>query len=633
MKTFKMLNKASILLFAVTILFSCSKEPIKELCFESSKIELESSGSTKTVKLTANVPWTVSVTDGAWLSITPKSGNSDTQIQISSQPNITGESRTASVSVYSSADKNLRSSLTVTQVPVTLTFSPEILKVNSEGGNVTFDVISNTKWEILTSEETSRVQLSKTSGDGNATITASITANPNNRLAKIPLKFSFFGIYKTLYIEQAPGPNTPPTKPIITTPKNGATGIYTNVTFKWNGSDADGDSLNYYLMLSKDGMDFQSYGPYSEREAKLEKNLDYSTKYYAKILADDLCGGISISDEIEFTTSNSSAYNDGEVSVYQLSTKDNPVKLVIVPDGYIQEDLTHGGKFDVDVENAIEGLFSVEPYKTYREYFSVYKVAAISKDRGIQIEGSNEKINTAFSSVWAGGNSTAISGDDDKVFSYAMKVEGMTNKDIQNTSVCVLINASAYAGTCAIYSNGQSAAYITTRQKGDDVNAFIKTFCHEYGGHGFGRLADEYQYYDQMPPQNVKDQLDSWHSWGYFLNVSHIGDKAKVPWKDFIGKNGYEHVSVFTGAYLYKYGMYRSEDISCMWDNRLYFNTISRWMIVERLKTVAGESITIDEFIANDKVKKDNTTTSGNTKANYVEKFIPLAPPILKTKM
>lgn len=623
------LSKAFLCLIVI-LLFSCTKEPQKELSFSVSNIELESSGTAQAVNITANVDWNITVANGSWLSVSPKSGNSSIPVQISSQPNISGESRTATLTLQSSADNNLKAALTVIQVPVTLNFSPEIVSVKSEGESVTFNVISNTKWEILTSEQTARVTLSKTQGEGNASITANVTANPHNKIAEIPLKFSYYGIYKTLILKQEPGPNTPPNKPVITTPQNGATGVYTNVTFKWNGSDADGDTLDYYLMLSKDGSNFESNGPFTVREAKLNENLDLSTKYFVKIKADDKAGGIAESDVIEFTTASSSAYYDGEVAVYQMSTKDSPVKLVIVPDGYIQEDLTHGGQFDIDVANAVEGLFSVEPYKTYREYFSVYKVAAISKDRGVQIKGSSDIVNTAFSSVWEGGNSTGISGDDDKVFAYAQKVEGMTTQDLQNTSVCVLINASAYAGTCAIYSNGRSAAYVTTRQKGNNVNAFIQTFCHEYGGHGFGMLADEYQYYEEMPPQSVKDNLDSWHNWGYFLNVSHESEKTKVPWKNFIGKTGYEHVSVYTGAYLYKQGMFRSEEISCMWDNRLYFNAISRWMIVERLKTVAGETLTLEEFIANDKVKKDNTSTISNTKSNFVEKFIPLAPPILK---
>ena len=35
-------------------------------------------------------------------------------------------------------------------------------------------------------------------------------------------------------------------------------------------------------------------------------------------------------------------------------------------------------------------------------------------------------------------------------------------------------------------------------------------------------------------------------------------------------------------------------------DNRLYFNTISRQLIVERIKTIAGEPFVLEEFFAKD---------------------------------
>lgn len=50
----------------------------------------------------------------------------------------------------------------------------------------------------------------------------------------------------------------------------------------------------------------------------------------------------------------------------------------------------------------------------------------------------------------------------------------------------------------------------------------------------------------------------------------------------------------------YNKGIWHSEIISCMDDNRLYFNTISRQLIVERIKTIAGKPFVIEEFFAKD---------------------------------
>jgi hypothetical protein len=66
-----------------------------------------------------------------------------------------------------------------------------------------------------------------------------------------------------------------------------------------------------------------------------------------------------------------------------------------------------------------------------------------------------------------------------------------------------------------------------------------------------------------------------------------------------------------------------------MWDNRLYYNSQSRYLIVDRIMSIADEEMTLEKFIQKDVQKTDNTSTSNNTKANYVQKFVPLAPPVM----
>jgi len=61
-----------------------------------------------------------------------------------------------------------------------------------------------------------------------------------------------------------------------------------------------------------------------------------------------------------------------------------------------------------------------------------------------------------------------------------------------------------------------------------------------------------------------------------------------------------------------------------MHDNRLYFDSISRYLIVKRIMSIAGEEFTLEKFIAKDVQKTDNTS---QTKSSG-EKFVPLAPPI-----
>ena len=624
--TLRPLLKGLLVVLSVILVASCSKEPPKELTVSPQAIELESDGASQNVALQSNVNWSASSNAG-WLIISPKTGTGSMEIALKADANISGAERTATVTFTSADVEGLSASLTVKQVPVSVSFSKDPVPVKSEGETVTFSVTSNTDWTILTSEETARVKLSQTSGSGNATITAEVSANPNNKVANIPLKFSYYGIVKTLILQQEPGPNTAPTKAEFISPTNGAAGAYVNVSFKWNCKDADGDTLTYHLYLSKDGSNFNEAASVRQtREILLENRLDANTKYFAKIKADDGAGGSSESDVISFTTSDKFLYHDGYWYTYQKSTKANPVIFVVTGDGFTEEQNTEGGLFDTKTDEAIEGLFSVEPYKTYREYFTIYKIAAHSPEAGLSVEEGNIKKNTAFGSLWKGGNSTLIDCNDDKVFNWVKKIPEVAAGDLNNMAIALIINESVYAGTCIQYATGKSIAMVPYQLT--DAQ-YIRTFAHEFGGHGFGRLADEYVNYDYAPSPDVIEQYKSiQQSWAYNAckNMSVTNIVSELPWAQFIGRTGYEHVGMIEGGWYYAKGIWRSENISCMHDNRLYYDTQSRYLIVSRIMTIAGEQFDIEKFIAKDVQKK----APEGTKADMDHDTRPLAPPILK---
>lgn len=323
-------------------------------------------------------------------------------------------------------------------------------------------------------------------------------------------------------------------------------------------------------------------------------------------------------------------YTDGGYTIYQSSKKANPIKLIFLGDGYLPSHFNYGGLFDQNVNEAIEAVFEIEPYKTYREYFSVYKVAAFSKETGISSKVDNIQKNTAFSSTLLGG--TGIEADFEKVFSYALLPPDIKKSDLKNTSICLVINADTYAGTCYTVSDGKSIAMVpVSRMEVPDypyVTLFPNIVRHEFGGHGFGRLADEYQSYDETIPDEEKELLLTWQEgYNHFKNVSPYYSKEEVPWSRFIGKQDYPQVGIFEGGYCYTQGVTRSEEISCMDDNRPYFNAQSRYLIVERILQIAGEGeLTYEKFIKKDVQKTPPPFTRGLIKP---KDFKHLAPPIL----
>ena len=154
---------------------------------------------------------------------------------------------------------------------------------------------------------------------------------------------------------------------------------------------------------------------------------------------------------------------------------------------------------------------------------------------------------------------------------------------------------------------------------------FENVVCHEMGGHGFGKLADEYRYYNELIPNDKKSTLIAWQGRDYNLNVSVTSILTDVPWSNIINKEGYSHVGVFPGAYLYMQGVWRSEYVSCMEDNRMYYNAQSRRLIVKRIFEVAKEDLTWNKFVAKDVIKSEPSVMTKSVDPN----FRPLGNPIM----
>ncbi len=102
-------------------------------------------------------------------------------------------------------------------------------------------------------------------------------------------------------------------------------------------------------------------------------------------------------------------------------------------------------------------------------------------------------------------------------------------------------------------------------------------------------------------------------------------------WKLYFSTPGYEAVGLYEGAMLYTRGVWRPEKVSCMEDNRPYFNAPSREAIVRRIFRISGTNFDFNTFVSKDRIKSDNTAqTAGIRGWRVPEKFIPLAPPVLR---
>lgn len=143
---------------------------------------------TNTINVTSTGAWSV-VNAPSWLNFSKTSGASSDSFTITSTHNTSASARSATFYVQADLNTSLRKQITVSQDPYIFEVDQPVLSYNALAGVYTdFTLTSTGGWTASTSQ--SWLTLSKTSGTGNATITATITTvNPtaSQRTATITL--------------------------------------------------------------------------------------------------------------------------------------------------------------------------------------------------------------------------------------------------------------------------------------------------------------------------------------------------------------------------------------------------------------------------------------------------------------
>ena len=299
-------------------------------------------------------------------------------------------------------------------------------------------------------------------------------------------------------------------------------------------------------------------------------------------------------------------YSDGEVMTLNTATKGPGIDIVFIGDGYDAKDIAKG-TFKQNTEDGFKHFFGIEPYSTYKDYFNVYAVVSKSDDSGIGTV--NTVIDTKFGSYFT--QNRIKSPDADKCFQWAKRADA--SMDLSKSLVIMLMNTSTYEGVTMMYGDGSAIACcpVSTDAYPYDFRGIIQ---HEAGGHGFGKLGDEYIYHNAFIQnctcnccENPKGDDDMSTSYGkYKANGKKNtppppADAKQVPWAHLIyHKNYSDKVDMYEGGYMHTRGVYRSEATSCMNNNIPYYSAISRQAIVERIKAYAGEAFDFDDFVAKD---------------------------------
>lgn len=299
---------------------------------------------------------------------------------------------------------------------------------------------------------------------------------------------------------------------------------------------------------------------------------------------------------------------DKEIILQSASAaNESSIPVFIVGEGYGAESIVDGS-YMARVNETVEALFAIEPFKSYRNMFTVSTAIASSPDNSAQdiLTSKETKFGFCFPSIDYDSSQ--------KVKEYAKGVSSnLSDNNIDKALIIVLANYESFAGNTYIDFNksdtGCGVAFIANSGESYPYNnrALVQRYA---GGMAFGGLAsEEIHHYETVKGCTCDgcNPLPKYYvmkSHGLYGNVTISGKIDDSPWRDFIFHKNYSSiVDMYEGAMDHLRGVWRSESQSVMSTYIPYYNTASRYAIYKQIMRKAGLAHSIDDFIANDKIE------------------------------
>jgi thiol-disulfide isomerase/thioredoxin len=278
---------------------------------------------------------------------------------------------------------------------------------------------------------------------------------------------------------------------------------------------------------------------------------------------------------------------DKKVTVLQQATVGNGIDIVLMGDAYSDRQIA-AGTYQTDMGTIYNNLFTEEPYKSFKNYFNVYYVTAVSAN-----EGYGTGKSTVFSSYF--GDGTRVGGDDQTCFLYAQRAISAARMD--NALIVVSMNSNSYAGTCWMYGPSSSNDYgsgisVAYFPRGGDATTFARLLHHEANGHGFAKLADEYSNGGTITNSEKTETQRQQTNWGWWKNVDFTSDLSTIRWNYFLSDPRYadQGLGAYEGGLTYATGVWRPTENSIMRYNYGGFNAPSREAIYYRINKLGHGS-------------------------------------------
>jgi hypothetical protein len=244
--------------------------------------------------------------------------------------------------------------------------------------------------------------------------------------------------------------------------------------------------------------------------------------------------------------------------------------LVVLSDGYTAPELS---KFRAHVDKHLNILWSLEPFRSYRNYINVYAVEIVSGESGITCDPAHrEQRSTPLSMQFGGGctnpNARGISINQEAARSYAR----MATADYDQ--ILAIANTDTYGGI-----GGPTA----TTSGGNALGPYITP--HELG-HSLGRLQDEYTYrargvagdaYNGQEPNSIHHTL---------LTEAQMRAQQRKWWR-WLGEPSESGgvIGRYPGGQSRTSGIWRPSRHSMMISLGYYFDQVSRERMAARISS------------------------------------------------
>lgn len=236
--------------------------------------------------------------------------------------------------------------------------------------------------------------------------------------------------------------------------------------------------------------------------------------------------------------------------------------LVVLGDGFTAEE---SEEFLNSVEEHMNVMWSLEPYRSYRNYINVYAVSIPSPVSGVSCDPDLDApikqtpLNMRF---WSGCRESGIQRllvmDQAAAKQYAALAPG-------SDQVLALANSETYGGAGGSYA---------TASAGNPLSALISP--HELG-HSFGKLQDEYDYYARGEDSGSYTGSEPSSVHHTLLTEDQMRDQQKKWWR-WLGERSESGGTIgrFEGGMYKTKGVWRPSQHSMMKSLGFYMDQVSR---------------------------------------------------------